>query len=438
MHKVTVIGGGLAGAEAAMQLANRNIHVTLFEMKPGKFSSAHSNAHLAELVCSNSLKSQRENTAPYLLKWEMARHNSIVLKAAEATKVKAGGALAVDRDAFSAYITEAIEAHPSIEIVHEEVTVLPEKTRTIVATGPLTSDGLFQSIQQAAGMDSLYFFDAAAPIVEGSSVDMTRAFFAGRYDQDADYLNCPLTKEEYDAFYEALLAAERAPISDADKAIHFEGCMPIEVLAGRGEKTPLFGPMSPKGLTNPTTGRWPYAVVQLRKEDEAGRLLNIVGFQTNLKFSEQKRVFSMIPALKQAEFVRYGVMHRNTYLHSPKVLDEQLRLKGRENISFVGQITGVEGYVESAASGIIGGIFAACEIWGKPAPYYPPSTMMGALLNYVTHYNGKDFQPMNGNFGILSPLQEQVKGKKARHEAMVTRAQKEITRIINDMGKEEF
>jgi len=427
MNKVLVIGAGLAGCEAALQLANRGIQVELYEMKPIKYTPAHSSPLMAELVCSNSLKSKKEDTAPYLLKWEMEQLGSIVMESALLHSVAAGGALSVDREAFSRHITERIESHPNIRVIHEELTELPRE-RTIIATGPLTSSALFAKITEVVG-DGLYFYDAAAPIVDGATVDRELSYFQGRYDQDADYLNCPMTKEEYDAFYDALITAQTAPLSAEDEAIHFEGCMPIEAMAKRGRKTPLYGPMSPKGIYDPVTDKRPYAVVQLRREDAEGTMFNIVGFQTNLMFPEQRRVFRMIPALKNAEFFRYGVMHRNTFLQSPKHLDDQLRLKAMPNISFAGQITGVEGYIESAACGIAAGIFAACEINHESVPVFPTTTALGALIHYVCHYNGADFQPMNVNFGILPPVTE-LKNKRDRHSAAVARAKSDLLELI--------
>ncbi len=425
MNSVSVVGGGLAGCEAALQLARRGVDVTLYEMKPARFSPAHRSPMFAELVCSNSLKSMKEDSAPYLLKWEMEQLGSIVMESARCCAVPAGGALSVDREAFSGYITERIEHHPHIRVIREELTHLPKEERAIIATGPLTSAGLYREITDLVG-ESLYFYDAAAPIVDGATIDLSRAYFQGRYDQDADYLNCPMTKEEYDAFYDALVSAQTAPLSEEDqKVVHFEGCMPIEAMAKRGRQTPLFGPMSPKGIYDPVTDKRPYAVVQLRREDQEGTMFNLVGFQTNLTFPEQRRVFRMIPALSEATFFRYGVMHRNTFLHSPSLLDERLRLKCRPNLSFAGQITGVEGYVESAACGILAGIFAAHEVLGKLQPEFPHTTGHGALLRYVTAYGGSDFQPMNMNFGIL-PLITGIKGKRERHQAAVQRGKEDL------------
>lgn len=397
-----VIGGGLAGCEAAWQLAGRNKTVELWEMKPAHFSPAHTSADLAELVCSNSFKAMKEDSASGILKREMRALGSLLLSCADETAVPAGGALAVDRQAFAALVTRRIEAHPLIERVEKRAERLPEHACVIVATGPLTEGPLADELAALCGQP-LSFYDAAAPIVSLESIDLSHAFFAGRYDQPADYLNCPMTKQEYDAFYTALSAAERATLHEFDKGQHFEGCMPIEAIAARGYQTPLFGPMSPKGLTDPKTGRWPYAAVQLRREDKQGTMFNLVGFQTNLKFGEQKRVFGMIPALKNAEYLRYGVMHRNTYL--PKqTLNAQLQIKTRPQVSVAGQMTGVEGYMESAAMGLWAGLCCALRLEQRPVPCLDATTGLGALLRYVSEYDGKDFQPMNMNFGLMAPL----------------------------------
>lgn len=417
-----VIGGGLAGCEAAWQLANRGKTVELWEMKPLCFSPAHKNKDLAELVCSNSLKAKKEDSASGILKREMRALGSLLLECAEQTAVPAGGALAVDREKFAQLATEKIENHPNIKRMAKRAERLPEHPCVIVATGPLTDGPLAEQIQQLCGAP-LSFYDAAAPIVSLESLDLSRAFYAGRYDQPDDYLNCPMTKDEYDAFYNALMGAERAPLHEFDKVTHFEGCMPIEAIAARGYQTPLFGPMSPKGLTDPATGRWPYAAVQLRREDEAGTMFNLVGFQTNLKFGEQKRVFGMIPALKNAEYLRYGVMHRNTYL--PKqTLDFHLALKKNPAVCFAGQITGVEGYVESMAMGLWAGLCCGMKLEGKQPPVLPNDTAMGALLAYVSGYDGKDFQPMNMNFGLMAPM-ETKRMPKAEKQKLRSRWAKE-------------
>lgn len=429
MPDAIVIGAGLAGCEAAWQLASAGIDVTLYEMKPAYMSPAHHSPLFAELVCSNSLKATRMDSASGVLKREMKTLGSLILACAEETSVPAGGALAVDRQAFSALVTERIRNHPQISVVHQQIAEIPQGATVIVATGPLTQGALAEDIAKRTGQP-LSFFDAAAPVVSLESIDMSRAFFAGRYDQPKDYINCTLNKEEYEAFYAALIQAEKADIHDFD-GTHFEGCMPIEALAARGFRTPLFGPMSPKGLTDPATGRWPYAAVQLRRENKEGTMWNLVGFQTNLKFGEQKRVFGLIPALAHAEFLRYGVMHRNTYL-PPDTLDEQLRLKNDRSIRFAGQITGVEGYMESAAMGIAAGLFAACEMRGKRAPRWDNQTAMGALLDYISHYAGKDFQPMNINFGLMAPLQTPIRNKAQRHEAISIRAEQAFLKQIAD------
>lgn len=415
-----VIGGGLAGCEAAWQLARRGVSVTLLEMKPEKYSPAHQMAGLCELVCSNSLKANATDNACGLLKEEMRRLGSLVIACADQTAVPAGGALAVDREAFSALVTEKIRAAENITIKTGEVTELP-KEGAVIATGPLTSEVLAEKIQGLTG-GMLSFFDAAAPIVTRESVNMDRAYFAARYGKGtADYINCPMTKEEYEAFYEALVTAECAPLHGVDKPKVFEGCMPVEVMAKRGEKTLLFGPLRPVGLDNPETGEKNFAVVQLRQDNTAGTLYNLVGFQTNLKWGEQKRVFSMIPALGDAEFVRYGVMHRNSYINSPKLLTNTFKMR-EKNLYFAGQITGVEGYVESAASGLLAGINAARDVLGKPAFTLPEETMLGALSAYISSESVGDFQPMNANFGILKPLGVRIKAKKDRYAAMAARS----------------
>lgn len=422
---VNVIGAGLAGCEAAWQIASRGVAVNLFEMKPSKFSPAHKNVNFAELVCSNSLKAERISSAAGLLKAEMRILGSLLMHCAEACKVPAGGALAVDRDKFSALVTEKIRANPLINVVEGEVSALPRDKVTIVATGPLTSDSLAAEISKLCG-GSLSFFDAAAPIVTAESVDMSCAFFASRYgkgDDDA-YVNCPLNKEEYEVFYRELVSAERTPLHDVDvqNPKVYEGCMPVEVMAQRGEDTLRFGPMKPVGLRDSRKGRRPWAVLQLRMENAEGTLYNMVGFQTNLKFSEQKRVFSMIPALKNADFIRYGVMHRNTFINSPKVLNADFSLRSDQKMFFAGQITGVEGYMESAASGLMAGINAFLRLKGKPTLVLERETMIGALSHYVSEGGRNEFQPMGANFGILPELNEQIRDKKARYEAFANRS----------------
>ena len=422
--RVTVIGGGLAGVEAANQLAKRGIKVTLYEMKPVKFSPAHKNENLAELVCSNSLKAERVGSAAGLLKEEMRRFGSVCLEAADKAKVPAGGALAVDRDIFSSLITESILCNENITVVREEVTEIPEGT-VIIAAGPLVSDTLAEKIGKLLGKDFLSFYDAAAPIVTADSIDMESAFTQSRYDRggEADYINCPLNKEEYEAFYEAIINAESAEIHSFDKKKDvYEGCMPIEVLASRGKDTMRYGPLKPVGLQNPKTGHRPWANLQLRKENAEGTMYNLVGFQTNLKFPEQKRVFSMFPALKNAEFVRYGVMHRNTFINSPALLNDDFSLRKNGRIYFAGQISGVEGYMESAASGILAGYNAAQKILGKEKLVLPEITMMGALTKYISDVTVKNFQPMGAAFGIVPPLEEKIRDKKERYEALAKRS----------------
>lgn len=422
--KVTVIGGGLAGVEAANQLAKRGIKVTLYEMKPVKYSPAHKNENLAELVCSNSLKAERVGSAAGLLKEEMRRFGSVCLEAADKAKVPAGGALAVDRNIFSSLITENILSNENITVVREEVTEIPEGI-VIIAAGPLVSDKLAQKIGELLGKDFLAFYDAAAPIVTADSIDMKNAFTQSRYDRggEADYINCPLNKEEYEEFYEAIINAESAELHSFDKKKDvYEGCMPIEVLASRGKDTMRYGPLKPVGLINPETGHRPWANLQLRKENAEGTMYNLVGFQTNLKFSEQKRVFSMFPALKNAEFVRYGVMHRNTFINSPALLNDDFSLRKNGRIYFAGQISGVEGYMESAASGILAGYNVAQKISGKEKLVLPEITMMGALTKYISDETVKNFQPMGAAFGIVPPLEEKIRDKKERYEALAKRS----------------
>lgn len=433
---VKVIGAGLAGCEAAMQLANRGYSVELYEMKPVKFSPAHKYGGFAELVCSNSLKAARVDSACGLLKEEMRRFGSVICEAAEKTAVPAGGALAVDRKAFSDEVTRIVKSHPNIKVISEEVTEFPEKN-AIICTGPLTSDAFAEKIREKCG-NYLSFYDAAAPIVTAESIDFTVAFEQSRYDKaDADYVNCPMNKDEYDAFYNALINAEGAPLHEFDKPEEssglrvYEGCMPVEVLAKRGYDSVRYGCMKPVGLTDPRTGRRPYAAVQLRRENVEGTMFNIVGFQTNLKFGEQKRVFSMIPGLENAEFVRYGVMHRNTFLCSPKLLDENYMLKGSENVFFAGQMTGVEGYVESAASGITAGRALADILDGKRPIILPMTTMMGALANYVSHALDSNFQPMGSNMGILPPLSDNIRDKKKKYAALAERSLADLDNALN-------
>ena len=427
MEPVTVLGAGLAGCEAAWQLARRGIPVTLYEMKPQKFSPAHKSQGLAELICSNSLKASRIDSAAGLLKEEMRRLGSLLVPCAEQCAVPAGGALAVDRDQFSRLVTQAIEDEPRITLRREEVTGLPAGP-AIVATGPLTSEPLAEKILALCG-GALSFFDAAAPIVTRESLDMDHCFTASRYGREeegsqGDYVNCPMNKEEYDRFVEALVTAERAPVHsfDARDPKVYEGCMPIEVLASRGRDAIRFGPMKPVGLKDPRTGHRPWAVLQLRTENREKTLFNLVGFQTNLKFGEQKRVFGMIPGLAHAEFVRYGVMHRNTFLNSPALLDGDFSFRRRPGLYFAGQITGVEGYMESAGSGILAGINLARRLQGREPLLLPETTMLGALSRHVSQYAGKDFQPMGANFGVLPPLPEKIRDKRQRYMALSQRA----------------
>ncbi len=422
MNKATVIGAGLAGVEAAWQLAKAGIEVTLCEMKPQKFSPAHKSAGYAELVCSNSLKAMRLDSAAGMLKEEMRRFGSVCMAAADKCAVPAGGALAVDRDEFSALITEMINSNPLITVEQGEVTKIPSGV-AVVAAGPLVSDALAAEIDELCG-GRLAFFDAAAPIVTAESLDYDCVFTQSRYDRggEDDYINCPMNKEEYEAFYEALTTAERAGVHEFDERKDvYEGCMPIEAMASRGADTMRYGPLRPVGLRDPKTGHRPWAVLQLRKENSQGTLLNLVGFQTNLKFGEQKRVFSMIPALKNAEFVRYGVMHRNTFINSPKLLNPDYSFRGRDGLYFAGQITGVEGYMESASSGILAGVNAARHILGKEPLILSGTTMMGALAEHIGASVSKDFQPMGANFGILPPLPEKIRDKRERYAALSQR-----------------
>ncbi len=423
--KAVVIGGGLAGVEAAKQLSKRGIKVTLYEMKPKKFSPAHKSERLAELVCSNSLKAERVGSAAGLLKAEMSLFGSVCVEAAYKAKVPAGGALAVDRDIFSEEITKIIENDENITLIREEITEIPEDGVVVIAAGPLVSDALAQKIGELCGKDFLSFYDAAAPIVTADSIDMENAFTQSRYDRggEDDYINCPLDKAQYEEFYEELVNAESADLHSFDKRKDvYEGCMPIEVLASRGKDAMRYGPLKPVGLTNPKTGHRPWANLQLRKENKDGTMYNLVGFQTNLKFSEQKRVFSMFPALKNAEFVRYGVMHRNTFLNSPGLLNYDFSMKKEPRIYFAGQISGVEGYMESASSGILAGYNAARRILGEEPVLLPKITMMGALSQYISDETVKNFQPMGAAFGIIDPLDEKIRDKKERYEALARRS----------------
>lgn len=424
-----IIGAGLAGCEAAWQAANCGISVQLFEMKPIKFSPAHKSNTFAELVCSNSLRAAGLSNAVGLLKEEMRHLQSLIMQCADATKVPAGGALAVDRDSFSNMITDKIKNHPNITVISKEVTEIDSGVPTIIAAGPLVSDALANAIQQLTGDEYLHFFDAAAPIVSFDSIDMTKAFRAARYGKGGDdYINCPMNREEYLNFYQALITAESAVLHEGveDPKI-FEGCMPIEIMAKRGEDTMRFGPLKPVGLTDPRDNSRPYAVVQLRQDNAAGSMYNIVGFQTHLKFGEQKRVFGMIPGLEEAEFVRYGVMHRNTYINAPKLLNTSYQMKNHPNIYFAGQITGVEGYVESAASGLTAGLYAAKMLKNEPIPVFSSNTAIGALSRYISNESITNFQPMNINFGIMNPLPQRIKDKKEKAEKIAERSLQEIT-----------
>ncbi|MGN1478356.1 MAG: methylenetetrahydrofolate--tRNA-(uracil(54)-C(5))-methyltransferase (FADH(2)-oxidizing) TrmFO [Acutalibacteraceae bacterium] len=429
MSEVTVVGGGLAGVEAAWALANRGVNVVIKEMKPLKKSPAHKTDLLAELVCSNSLKAQRLASAAGLLKAEMESLGSVCVECAKRTSVPAGGALAVDRDLFSQAVTQKIKSHPLIRVECQEVGSIPDGN-VIIAAGPLASEPLAQSIKSLCG-GALSFYDAAAPIVTAQSIDMSKAFLQSRYDRggESDYINCPMNKEEYEAFYNELVKAETAELHSFDKKKGvYEGCMPIEVMASRGADTMRFGPMKPVGLRDPSTGHRPWAALQLRKENEAGTMYNLVGFQTNLKFGEQKRVFSMIPALKNAEFVRYGVMHRNTFINSPGRLNADFSFIGRENLFFAGQITGVEGYMESAASGIMAGINMSRRLNSLESIVLPDYTMIGALSRYISDTGVSDFQPMGANFGILPPLENHIRDKKVRYEALAKRSMEYFVR----------
>ncbi len=435
-EQVTVVGAGLAGCEAAWQLAKRGVRVRLIEMKPRKMTPAHVSADYAELVCSNSFRSDELANAVGLLKEELRRMDSLIMRCADAHRVPAGGALAVDRSAYAAMVTRLIRENPNIEVEERELRELPADGEIVVATGPLTSDTLSEAIARRCPDSDLHFYDAAAPIVSFDSIDMENAFFASRYDKGTDdYVNCPMTKEEYLAFWKELIRAEEAPVHGFDDNGVFEGCMPVEVMARRGEETLRYGPMKPVGLVDPRTGTESYAVVQLRRDNAQGTLYNIVGFQTHLRFPEQRRVFSMIPALRNAEFVRYGVMHRNTYLNSPGLLDRYYRLIREPRISFAGQMTGVEGYVESCASGLLVGIETARRLLGLPPADFPQETAIGALGLYVSGGSvSGNFQPMNINFGIISPLGYRVNGKRSKNEAISARALKIIDQMKEAVG----
>ncbi|MBM7578486.1 FADH(2)-oxidizing methylenetetrahydrofolate--tRNA-(uracil(54)-C(5))-methyltransferase TrmFO [Jeotgalibacillus terrae] len=432
-QSVNVIGAGLAGSEAAWQIAERGIHVNLYEMRPVRQTPAHHTDKFAELVCSNSLRANSLTNAVGVLKEEMRTLDSVIISAADASSVPAGGALAVDRHEFAGYVTEKVKNHPNVTVYSEEITEIPEGP-TIIATGPLTTEGLADSIKKMTGEEYLYFYDAAAPILEKDSIDMDKVYLKSRYDKgEAAYLNCPMTEDEFNRFYDALIEAEVVPLKEFEKEIYFEGCMPVEVMAARGRKTLLFGPMKPVGLDDPKTGKRPYAVVQLRQDDAAGTLYNIVGFQTHLKWGPQKEVVRMIPGLENAEIVRYGVMHRNTFINSPSVLKSTYQLKAREDLFFAGQMTGVEGYVESAASGLVAGINAARLVKGEDPLLFPAETAMGSMARYITQADTKNFQPMNANFGLFPDLGERIKNKKERAEKHAERAIETIQNFVKKM-----
>ena len=434
METVKVIGAGLAGSEAAWQLAQRGIAVELYEMKPQKMSPAHHSENFGELVCSNSLRGDRLENAVGLLKEELRRLDSIILQCADATRVEAGGCLAVDRHGFSAMVTEKLKNHPNITVIPGEVTQVPEGP-VIIATGPLTSDALSESIGKYFGSDYLHFFDAAAPLVTAESIDMDEAWWQSRYDRGTpDYINCGMDKEQYEAFIRELIAAEEAPVHGFEDKNVFEGCMPVEVMARRGFETLRYGPLKPVGLRDPKTGKEPYAVVQLRQDNAQKTIFNLVGFQTHLKFGEQKRVFSMIPALKNAEFVRYGVMHQNTFLQSPKLLDRYYADRRDPLVAFAGQMTGVEGYVESAASGYLSAVAMAAKVKGEPLPEFPRTTAIGALGLYISDETVENFQPMNINFSIIAPLEQRIRKKAEKNLAIANRSLAVIDELIKKEG----
>ncbi|KLI76464.1 MULTISPECIES: methylenetetrahydrofolate--tRNA-(uracil(54)-C(5))-methyltransferase (FADH(2)-oxidizing) TrmFO [Lacticaseibacillus] len=435
MPIVNVIGAGLAGSEAAWQIAQTGVDVNLYEMRPITMTQAHHTANFAELVCTNSLRANQITNAVGLLKEEMRRLDSIIIQSADATAVPAGGALAVDREPFSQLVTQKLMAHPRVHVIHEELTDFPEGV-TVVATGPLTAPGLADAIVALNGEAGLSFFDAAAPILDASTINTDIVYKKSRYDRgEAAYLNCPMNREEFQAFYQALISAEVAEGHDFEKMTVFEGCMPIEVMAKRGIKTMLFGPLKPVGLEDPRTGKTPYAVVQLRQDNAAASLYNIVGFQTHLKWGEQKRVFRMIPGLENVQIVRYGVMHRNTFMRSPAVLEPTYASKRRADLFFAGQMTGVEGYVESAASGLIAGTNAARLAQDLPPLVFPETTAMGAMAHYITHTSPTHFQPMNANFGIMPPLAVKVRQKKERNQQLAERALTDLAAFKNELSR---
>jgi methylenetetrahydrofolate--tRNA-(uracil-5-)-methyltransferase len=426
---VHIIGAGLAGSEAAWQVAKQGVQVILHEMRPYNTTPAHHTDTFAELVCSNSLRSNMLENAVGLLKEEMRQLDSLIMNCADQTKVPAGGALAVDREQFSQIVTERLVKHANISVIREEVCRIPEEGITVIASGPLTSPGFSEYIRQLTGEEYFYFYDAAAPIVSAESIDMSKVYRSSRYDRgEADYLNCPMTKEEYELFWQELTHAEMAPIKEFEKAIFFEGCMPVEEMASRGIDTLRYGPLKPVGLVNPHTGQLPYAVVQLRQDNHAGTLYNLVGFQTHLKWPEQQRVFSLIPGLEQAEFLRYGVMHRNTFINSPRLLEPTLQLRRDARVFFAGQITGVEGYIESAANGLVAGINAGLLARGKELIQFPEDTAHGAMCRYITSADPKHFQPMNVNFGLLPAWGARIKDKRSKNRLIAERA---LTSLVN-------
>lgn len=438
MKKVIIVGAGMAGSEAAWQVAQRGIKVDLYEMRPEKSTPAHKTEKFAELVCSNSLRGAGLENAVGLLKEEMRQLNSIIMESADINRVPAGGALAVDREGFSQYITDKVKNHPNVTVINKEIETIPQEDDaiTIIASGPLTSEVLAKSIGELTGQDYFYFYDAAAPLISKDSIDMSKAYRASRYGKGtADYINCPMDKEEYEKFWQELTTAELAPIKEFEKAKFFEGCMPVEEMARRGIDTLLYGPLKPVGLEDPKTGKRPYAVVQLRQDNAADSLYNIVGFQTHLKWPEQKRVFGLIPGLENAEFVRYGVMHRNTFINSPELLRPTLQYKDRDDLLFAGQMTGVEGYIESAASGLVAGVNAAYLAKGENPVIFPEQTAHGSMCKYITSAVAKHFQPMNANFGLMPPLEERIRDKKLKKQKIAERALEFLAKFKIDVLK---
>lgn len=438
MKKVIIVGAGMAGSEAAWQVAQRGIKVDLYEMRPEKSTPAHKTEKFAELVCSNSLRGAGLENAVGLLKEEMRQLNSIIMESADINRVPAGGALAVDREGFSQYITDKVKNHPNVTVINKEIETIPQEDDaiTIIASGPLTSEVLAKSIGELTGQDYFYFYDAAAPLISKESIDMSKAYRASRYGKGtADYINCPMDKEEYEKFWQELTTAELAPIKEFEKAKFFEGCMPVEEMARRGIDTLLYGPLKPIGLEDPKTGKRPYAVVQLRQDNAADSLYNIVGFQTHLKWPEQKRVFGLIPGLENAEFVRYGVMHRNTFINSPELLRSTLQYKDRDDLLFAGQMTGVEGYIESAASGLVAGVNAAYLAKGENPVIFPEQTAHGSMCKYITSAVAKHFQPMNANFGLMPPLEERIRDKKLKKQKIAERALEFLAKFKIDVLK---